>query len=251
MLVLRGEEINVSALPEVIAASAHSLEIRLRGGIFLHPHIRHPSERIRRSFGRPADVVGDRVVREIFIGNAIGAVIDHCLPDFFRGGLNLGAVLVRDRLKVQRHSLIEFVQSRICPRPEEMRLALEPFVGWGVEAGLPEIGDGIIGGVDYRVAELPLECHKPVVGPFSLAVQKLDRVVVGIVVGAESQRLDSVLVESVKVFTADLRAVALLAVVERLIDSVHSFLRKFRCGPHISARNLVGRSCVEHICAGG
>ena len=45
----------------------------------------------------------------------------------------------------------------------------------------------------------------------------------------------------------DLRAVALFAVVERLVESVHALQGEFGRGPHVLAGDLVFRGRVEQV----
>ena len=117
----------------------------------------------------------------------------------------------------------------------------------GVKSGLVEVRDGVVAGVHDRIAELPFVGQLPVVGALRLVVEQVNRIVVGIVVGAEPKSLDAILVETIEVLRTDLRAVALFAVVERLVESVHALQGEFGRGTHVLAGDLIFRGRIEQV----
>ena len=248
-LVVGAEEVDVLSPPEVVAALADLLEIV--GGVLplLEPHVGHAAQGVGGAFRRAAEVaLPEGVVGERRVVDAVFQVGQyHFAPHVFGALLRPRALLVGDRLEVDRDALPEFVQAGVGPGPEEPGLAEVTLVGRGVQSGLVQVRDGVVGGVHDRVAEPPFVRQLPVVGALRLIVEQVDRVVVGVVVGAESQGFDAVLVESVEVLRADLRAVALFAVVERLVESVHALQGEFGRGPHVLAGDLVFRGRVEQV----
>ena len=82
--------------------------------------------------------------------------------------------------------------------------------------------------MDNRVHELPFVVDLPVIRPFRLVVEKVDRVVVGIIVGAETEAFYAVLVQSVQILGADLCTFVLFPVEECLVKTVHPLCGKFR-----------------------
>ena len=247
--VVGGEEVDVFALPKAVAALADLLEIV--GGVLplFEPHIGHSAQRIGGAFRRTAEIaVSERIVGKCGVVDTVFQVGQHHFAPHVVGALlRPRALLVGDGLEVDRNALPEFVQAGVGPGPEESCLAEVAFVSLGVKSGLVEVRDGVVAGVHDRIAELPFVGQLPVVGALRLVVEQVNRIVVGIVVGAESKSLDAILVETIEVLRTDLRAVALFAVVERLVESVHALQGEFGRGPHVLAGDLIFRGRIEQV----
>ena len=111
-----------------------------------------------------------------------------------------------------------------------------------------QIGNRIVTRMDDGVTELPFIPHLKVIGRLGSQRKQFHRIVIGIIIGCKAHSFDSLTVQSVG--TAKLGR-GELGGIEREVESCHSLVGKLLRGPHVFTCNLVFRSHIENIHAGG